>query len=69
MGKRAKKGVFITTADFNKTAFDYVNSIEHKIILINGQRLTELMFEHNLAITTINVFEQKKIDSDYFDEL
>jgi restriction system protein len=69
MGKRAKKGIFITTADFNKNAFEYVNSIEHKIILIDGKRLAELMFEHNLAITTINVFEQKRIDNDYFDEI
>ena len=35
-GKRAKKGVFITTGHFSKNAYDYVKTIERKVILIDG---------------------------------
>jgi len=41
-GHRARKGVFITTADFSKDAEDYAASIDSRIILINGSRLAAL---------------------------
>lgn len=46
----------------------YVESIDAKIILIDGNRLTELMIENNLGVSVQNVYEIKRIDSDYFDE-
>src|SRR5439155_1459148 len=46
-GQRANKGVFITTSDFTRDAKDYVDSIGSKIVLINWQRLGELMVDHN----------------------
>ena len=42
-GKRAKKGIFITTSTFTKEAQEYASSIDSKIILIDGERLAELM--------------------------
>ena len=39
------KGIFIATSNFPKSAYEFVESIEHKIILIDGERLTNLMFE------------------------
>ena len=68
LAKKAKKGIFITTSSYPQSALDYVQNIEHKIILINGQRLTELMIEHNVGTSTQRVFEIKKVDSDYFAE-
>ena len=68
MGQSAKKGIFITTSDFTKGAIDYVTRIDSKIILVNGDRLTELMIEHNVGVTSITRYEVKKIDSDYFIE-
>lgn len=35
-GKRAKKGVFITTGSFSGEANDYVKNIEAKVVLIDG---------------------------------
>ena len=67
-GQRARKGIFITTSDFTKDAVEYVSKIETKIILLNGNRLTELMIEHNVAVTPIARYEVKRIDSDYFVE-
>ncbi|MDJ0689425.1 MAG: restriction endonuclease [Xenococcaceae cyanobacterium MO_188.B32] len=67
-GQRARKGIFITTSDFTKDAIEYVSKIETKIILLNGNRLTELMIEHNVGVTPIAKYEVKRIDSDYFIE-
>lgn len=69
LSKKAKKGIFITTATFPPSANEYVNSIEHKIILIDGKELAKLMIEYNVGVSTKNIFEIKKIDIDYFEEL
>lgn len=67
-GKRAKKGIYITTSAFSKEAQDYASNIESKIILIDGEKLAELMIEHNVGVSTITSYEVKKIDIDYFNE-
>lgn len=68
LSKKSKKGIFITTSNFPKNAYEYVNSIEHKIILIDGKELAELMIEHNVGLNIKNTFEIKRIDLDYFEE-
>jgi len=65
-GQGAKKGVFITTSRFTHDAKEYQPKNETKIVLIDGERLAELMIDHNLAVSTVNVFEIKRIDNDYF---
>jgi restriction system protein len=67
-GKRAKKGVFITTGRFSEDALDYVNTIDPKVILIDGRNLANLMIDFNLGTTTAANYELKRIDSDYFGE-
>ena len=67
-GKRARKGVFITTSLFSKDAREYVSGIDKKVILIDGQELAQLMIDHNVGISTVTTYEIKKIDSDYFSE-
>jgi len=67
MSKKAKKGIFITTSSFPPSAHEFVKAIEHKIILIDGQQLAELMFENNVGLTTVEAYEVKKIDLDYFE--
>jgi len=67
-GKRAKKGVFITTSDFTKEAREFASNIENKIILINGSELAKLMIDYNVGVSVIDRYEIKKIDSDYFVE-
>jgi restriction system protein len=66
-GQRANKGVFITTSSFSRDAEDYATMINSKIILIDGERLTGLMVEHNVGVTPVGVYELKKVDSDYFE--
>lgn len=67
LSKKARKGIFIATSNFPKSAYEFVESIEHKIILIDGERLTNLMFEFNVGVSTQSTYEVKKIDSDYFE--
>lgn len=66
-GQRARKGVFITTSYFTKEAIEYAALIESKIILIDGEHLSNLMVEHNVGVSTVGQYEVKKLDSDYFD--
>ena len=39
-----------------------------KIALVDGKRLAELMIEYNLGVTTTQVYEVKRVDSDFFNE-
>jgi restriction system protein len=67
-GQRARKGVFITTSSFSQDAEEYASRIDSRIILIDGARLTRLMVDHNVGVSTVGSYEVKKIDSDFFTE-
>jgi restriction system protein len=67
-GKRAKKGVFITTSNFSADAEEYVAHIDPKVVLIDGEQLAELMIDWNVGVSTVASYETKQIDSDYFEE-
>ncbi len=68
-GKRASKGIFITTANFTENAQEYANGLNKKVVLIDGDRLADLMIDYGVGVTTRNKYEIKEIDSDYFDEI
>ena len=67
-GVRARKGIFITTSRFAQPARDYANNIDTRVILIDGEQLAEYMMDYNLGVSQVNLFEVKRIDSDYFTE-
>jgi len=67
-GKRAKKGIFITTSGFTPDARDYVSNIDSKIVLIDGSQLTQYMIDHNIGVSNISTYELKRIDLAYFSE-
>lgn len=67
-GKRAKKGVFITTSSFSQDAVNYVATIDPKVVLIDGLRLAELMIDFSVGVSRSQTYEIKRIDSDYFAE-
>jgi len=60
-GKRAKKGIYITTSFFTNEAIEYARSIESKIILIDGDRLASLMIEYDVGVTVLRPFQLKKL--------
>jgi restriction system protein len=67
-GKRARKGVFITTSRFCETAKEFAANIENKIILIDGQQLAQFMIDFGVGVATDAVYELKRLDSDYFSD-
>ena len=60
------KGLFVTTSKFSKQAVDYAKN-QH-IILLDGEKLTNFMIEHNFGVSTKKVFEIKVIDTDVFND-
>ena len=70
-GKRARKGIFITTSGFTNRAREYISAIDSrdsKVILIDGNQLAQLMMEHDIGVSTTKTYEIKRVDSDYFAE-
>lgn len=63
---RVEKGLFITTANFSPKARDFANA-QH-IILVDGKRLTELMIEYGVGVSTQKAYLIKRVDSDYFSD-
>ena len=58
----------ISTSQFSQDAKDYVTRIEKKIILIDGEQLTQYMIDNNVGVAEMVNYSVKRIDLDYFDE-
>ena len=67
-GEGANKGVFVTTSDFSRDAVDYLHRVQHRVVLINGQRLAHLMLHHGVGVRTRQTFLIQSVDEDYFSE-
>lgn len=66
-GQHARRGVLITTSDFSTEARAYVQGIEQRIILIDGQELARLMFEFGVGVTPVGLpYVLKRVDLDFF---
>ena len=65
-GRRARKGVFLTTSSFSSDAIDYASNIDSKVVLIDGITLAQLMIDFNVGVSRSQIYEVKRIDSDYF---
>lgn len=62
------KGVFVTTAEFTRAAWDYVARSPKRIVLIDGAELARLMVQYGIGVRTRVRHEIKRIDEDYFDQ-
>ena len=67
-GQRASKGVFISTSTYTHEARDYAAQSQYKVVLIEGERLAQLMIEYKLGMSVAAVYEVKRIDNDFFSE-
>lgn len=67
-GVRAKKGIFITTSSFSKEAHDYVDRIDKRIVLIDGNQLASLMYDYDIGVSTTATYPVKRVDADFFGE-
>lgn len=67
-GRKARKGVFITTSKFTKEALDFASTIENKIVTIDGERLAELMTDYGIGVAETASYKIRRVDLDYFAE-
>lgn len=67
-GNKASKGIFITSSGFSKGATDYASQVNHRVVLIDGSMLAELMMDYDLGVSTKDVYTVKRLDTDYFEE-
>lgn len=67
-GNKASKGVFITSSGFSKAATDYASQVNHRVVLIDGAMLAELMMDFDLGVSVKEVYTVKRLDTDYFEE-
>lgn len=68
MSGDTNKGVFVTTSFFDKGAEIKAHNAHHKIILIDGNKLVDLMYEYNVGIQVKSTYEVKHLDEDFFIE-
>jgi len=66
VGLGATKGVFVTTCTFSTHAVDYVRHLPQRVILIDGERLSELMIEHGVGVRVSRTITVKRVDEDFF---
>jgi restriction system protein len=68
VGLGATKGVFVTTSSFSAPALEFADRIPQRVILIDGNRLLELMIEHSVGVRTSRTLAFKRLDEDFFSE-
>jgi restriction system protein len=68
MGRKARKGIFITSSSFSNEALNFAANIDYKVVLIDGKRLAELMIDNDIGVAEVSRYKLKRIDSDYFVE-
>lgn len=65
-GEGAMKGVFVTTSDFSKEAQEYLYRVQHRVVLINGRKLAQLMVQHGVGVRTHRTYVVQGVDEEFF---
>ena len=66
IANKSGKGLFITTAKFTSGAIQCAK--DNHIVLVDGDKLAELMIDYGVGVSTIQTYEIKRLDSDFFIE-
>jgi len=64
---KATTGVFLTTGRFSPGAVEYARTAHTRIILIDGQRLTELMIRYGVGVQSKRTLSIVTVDEDFFE--
>ena len=68
MSGGTSKGVFVTTSEFDESAIRKAKESKHTtIILIDGKKIVDLIYQYNVGLQTTNYYEIKEIDEDFFE--
>ena len=63
------KGVFVTISTFDDGAIKKAQAAHHKIILIDGKKLVDLLYLYGIGTQVKNVYEVKTVDEDFFESI
>ena len=66
-GEGATKGVFVTTSTFSADAKDYARRVAQRIVLVDGERFTQLMIQYSVGVRTVERVERREIDANFFE--
>lgn len=66
-GKKARKGVMMTTSKFTPEAKDFAQTVSDTLILVDGETMAGLMIDHGVGVNTTRSFVIPTLDSDYFE--
>ena len=67
-GRRARKGVFVTTSSFTSSAAKFAESVSDSLVLVDGAKLTRLMIDHRVGVSVAESLAIPTIDRDYFEQ-
>ena len=65
---KCSKGVFFTTAKYTPEAIDLASS-RKDLVLIDGDKMADLMYEYEVGVETKTIVKIKDIDGDFFEDL
>jgi len=66
--EHARKGVLITTSTFVKEATAYCETIEQRLVLIDGAGLVRHMVDHGVGVQVKQRYASYRIDEDFFED-
>jgi len=64
---RAAKGIFLTTSEFSEAAIRTARDMSKRIVLIDGDELTQLMIQHGVGCRVEETLYVKKLDEEFFE--
>ena len=64
---KAAKGLFVTTSAFSPQARETAEYLSKRIVLIDGERLTQLMIRYDVGCRVEVVLQIRRLDEDFFD--
>ena len=67
MSGDTRKGIFVTTSNFDENAKKKAREAHHTIILVDGIRLVELMHKYDVGVQIKSYYEVKILDNDFFE--
>ena len=63
MGKKASRGIYITTSRFGTHARDYARELKDpRLVLLDGEEFTNLMIKYEVGVTVDKTYKVYKID-------
>lgn len=68
MSNEVSKWIFVTTSDFDEKAKEKAKLALNKIVLINWDKLLDLMIKFNIWVQDKNIYITKELDNDFFIE-